>query len=200
MPCGSGGATGALPRADRGLQGAARAARGGSDRALAERQAGLPLGEGHGARAERSRRRWGAMNFGFTEEQELLRAEVRRHLDESAPIARVREVVESQDGFDRELWSRMAALGWVGLTTPEDLGGVGADLVTLVVVLEEAGRTLLPSPLVSTVLASEAILRGGTDEQRRRWLPSLADGSRIGTLAVLEERDGFAESDLRVTG
>ena len=140
------------------------------------------------------------MNFGFTEEQELLRAGVRRLLDESAPVARVREVVESEDGFDRELWSRMASLGWVGLTIPEDLGGAGADLVTLVVVLEETGRTLLPSPLVSTVLAAEAILRGGDDEQRRRWLPSLADGSRIGTLALLEENDSFAAGDLHLTG
>jgi alkylation response protein AidB-like acyl-CoA dehydrogenase len=140
------------------------------------------------------------VNFGFTEEQELLRAEVRRLLDERAPIARVREVSEGADGFDRELWGRMASLGWVGLTVPEDFGGAGADLVTLVVVLEETGRTLFPSPLVSTVLAAEAILRGGSDEQRRRWLPGLADGGRIGTLALLDEEDSDGGTDVGLVG
>jgi alkylation response protein AidB-like acyl-CoA dehydrogenase len=129
------------------------------------------------------------VNFGFTAEQEMLRSGARKFLDENAPIERVRKVVEGEDGFDRELWRKMAEMGWIGLALPEELGGAGADLVTLVVVLEETGRTLFPSPLLSTVLAAEAIEGGGSEEQRRRWLPSLADGSRIATLAFLEEED-----------
>ena len=90
------------------------------------------------------------MNFGFTEEQELLRSEARKLLDESCPIAEVRRIMETPDGFSRELWKQIAELGWVGLTIPEDFGGAGLDWVDLVVLLEETGRSLFPSPLVST--------------------------------------------------
>jgi alkylation response protein AidB-like acyl-CoA dehydrogenase len=131
------------------------------------------------------------MNFGFTEEQELLRAEVRKFLDENAPLEHVRKVTEAGGAIDPALWSRIAELGWVGLTMPEEHGGVGLDLETLIVVLEETGRSLFPSPLISTVLAAKAIERFGTAEQRSRWLPSLADGSRVGTLAFLERSDSW---------
>ena len=132
------------------------------------------------------------MNFGFTEEQELLRAEVRKFLDRNAALEEVRKIVETPEGFDRQLWNRTAELGWVGLTMPEESGGMGLDLVTLLVVLEEMGRSLFPSPLVSTVLAAKAIEYLGDDDQRARWLPGLADGSKIGTLALLEQSDDWA--------
>ena len=129
------------------------------------------------------------MNFGFSEEQELLRAEVRKFLEQNAPLERVREITEAGDSTDPELWSRMAELGWVGLTMPEEHGGVGLDLETLIVVLEETGRMLFPSPLVSTVLAAKAIERFGNAEQQKRWLPGLADGTKVGTFAFLERAD-----------
>jgi alkylation response protein AidB-like acyl-CoA dehydrogenase len=132
------------------------------------------------------------MNFGFTEEQELLRAEVRKFLDQNASLERVRELVESESGTDPALWARMAELGWVGLNMPEKHGGMGLDLETLLVVLEETGRTLFPSPLISTVLAAKAIERFGNEEQAARWLPGLADGSKIGTFAFLERSDTFS--------
>lgn len=131
------------------------------------------------------------MNFGFTEEQELLRAEVRKFLDQNASLERVREIVETGDntGTDPALWARMAELGWVGLSMPEMHGGVGLDLETLLVVLEETGRSLFPSPLISTVLAAKAIERYGSAEQQARWIPGLADGTKIGTVAILERSD-----------
>ncbi len=131
------------------------------------------------------------MNFGFSEEQELLRAEVRRFLDQNASLERVREITEAGGGTDPQLWKRMAELGWVGLTMPEQHGGAGLDLETLIVVLEETGRSLFPSPLVSTVLAAKAIERFGNAEQRARWLPGLADGSKIGSFAFLEHSDAL---------
>ena len=140
------------------------------------------------------------MNFGFTEEQDLLRAELRKFLDQNASLEEVRKQVESPEGFSRPLWTRMAELGWVGLTIPEAYGGVGMDFVTLVVVLEETGRTLFPSPLVSTVLAAKAIEKLGSAEQRQRWLPGLADGSRIGTLAVLEASDRLDPEGIELRG
>lgn len=139
------------------------------------------------------------MNFGFTAEQELLRRQVRGFLDQNAPLERVRQIVQGPDGFSRELWHTVAELGWLGLNVPEDLGGSGSDLETLVVVLEETGRTLFPSPLLSTVLAAEA-LRHGSAAQRQRWLPRLADGSCIGTLAFLEESDLAAAEGVALHG
>ncbi|MGH0037282.1 MAG: acyl-CoA dehydrogenase family protein [Myxococcota bacterium] len=140
------------------------------------------------------------MNFGFTEEQELLRAEVRKFLDQNAPISEVRKMVESDLGFDRALWARMAELGWVGLTVPEAHGGVGLDFVTLVAVLEETGRTLFPSPLVSSVLAAKAIEALGSDEQKRRWLPGLAEGTCIGTFALVEAGDRLDAEGIELAG
>jgi alkylation response protein AidB-like acyl-CoA dehydrogenase len=156
-----------------------------------------------GARASRdpaNQRKGGRMNFGFSEEQELLRAEVRKFLDQNAPLDEVRKIVETPEGFDRHLWARMAELGWVGLTVPDEYGGVGLDFVTLVVLLEETGRTLFPSPLLSTFLAAKAIERSGTPEQRARWLPGLAGGATIGTLALLEESDSLEPEGVRLVG
>jgi acyl-CoA dehydrogenase len=140
------------------------------------------------------------MNFGFTEEQELLRAEVRKFLDQNAPLAEVRKIVETPEGFDRNLWNRMGELGWIGLTLPEAYGGVGLDFVTLVVLLEETGRTLFPSPLLSTLLAAKAIEARGSEEQRARWLPGLCDGSKVGTFALLEESDSLDPERIALVG
>ena len=140
------------------------------------------------------------MNFGFTEEQDLLRAELRKFLDQNASLERVREIVETESGMDVALWNRMAELGWVGLTMPEEHGGVGLDLETLLVVLEETGRSLFPSPLISTVIASKAIERYGDAEQRARWIPGLADGTKIGSFAFLERSDTFSPEGIETVG
>lgn len=140
------------------------------------------------------------MDFGFSDEQELLRAEVRKFLDQNAPLEHVRKISETKTAVDRPLWDRMAELGWVGLTMPEEHGGMGLDLVTGIVPFEETGRTLFPSPLLSSVLAARAIARAGSDEQKRRWLPGLASGARIGTLAYLEASDRHDASGIALTG
>lgn len=140
------------------------------------------------------------MNFGFTEEQELLRAEVRKFLDKNAPLEEVRKWVESPEGYSPGLWLQMAELGWVGLTVPEAHGGAELDLVTLVVLLEETGRTLCPSPLISNALAAKAIELAGTEDQKARWLPELARGSKIGTLAALEANEPLGPEGIRMQG
>lgn len=141
------------------------------------------------------------MNFGFNDEQELLRSEARKFLDQNASLEEVRRIGENEAaGYSKDLWSRMAELGWVGLTIPEAYGGAGLDFVTLVVVLEESGRNLLPSPLISTVLAARAIELAGTDQQRETLLPSLADGSHIGTFAHLEADDRYDEEGVQLSG
>ena len=141
------------------------------------------------------------MNFGFSEEQELLRAEVRKFLDQNANLEEVRKITETEPGgFSRHLWNRMGELGWVGLTMPEEYGGVGLDFVTLIVLLEETGRTLMPSPIISTVLAARAIALAGSKEQQSRWLPGLADGSTIGSFALLEESDRYDDVGIQLSG
>ena len=129
------------------------------------------------------------MNFGFTEEQDFLRDAVRKFVDGRCPIPEVRKLMETENAHSDVLWKEMAELGWLGLLTPEEHGGAELSWVDFVVLLEETGRTLLPSPLVSNTLAGTAIREGGSPEQQARWLPALADGSTIGTLAFLEASD-----------
>src|SRR5262245_14529660 len=97
------------------------------------------------------------MNFGFTEEQELLRAEVRRFLQAHSPLPEVRKAVKSEQGYSDAVQRRMAELGWLGLLVPEKHGGAGLSWVDVSVLLEATGHGLLPGPLLSTVLASAAL-------------------------------------------
>ena len=142
------------------------------------------------------------MDFGFSEEQELLRAEARKWLDGNCPLERVREIVEAEggEGFSREHWKEIAELGWLGLTIPEVHGGAGLSWVDLVVLLEETGRSLFPAPLLSTTVAAAALCEAGSAEQQARWLPALADGSAIGTLALHEADDRRDADGIQLAG
>jgi len=138
------------------------------------------------------------MNFGCSEEQELLRREVRKFLDERCPRSEVRR--HTSGGFAKALWAEVAGLGWPGLTVPEAYGGAGLGWIDLVVLLEETGRTLFPSPLVSTTLAATALIQFGDDAQRARHLPALAAGEAIGSLAVLESADVLGPEGVGLLG
>ncbi len=140
------------------------------------------------------------MNFGFTDEQDLLRAEARRFLDQNCPLEQVRKLAETPEGFSRDLWARMAELGWIGLMVPESFGGAGLGWVDLVVVLEEIGRSLFPSPLIATVLTAKAIETAGSEAQQQRWLPGLADGSVIGSFALFEASDRIDPAGIALAG
>ncbi len=140
------------------------------------------------------------MNFGLTDEQQILTNVARRFVAERVPMSKVRDVTESPNAIDDNLWSEMADLGWFGLTVDEAYGGAGLGFVDLAVLLEETGRGLLPGPLVSTSLAATAISEFGNDEQKQRYLPSLADGSAIGSLAVLEENDLLGPDGIALIG
>jgi alkylation response protein AidB-like acyl-CoA dehydrogenase len=140
------------------------------------------------------------MNFGFTEEQELLRQEVRKYLDAHCPMEEVRRLAETPEGFSRSQWQEMGRLGWLGLAIPESDGGAGLGWVDTVVLLEEMGRSLHPSPFLAHSLAAAALRDGGSEDQRRRWLPGLADGSRIGTVALLEPGDRLEAAGIGLAG
>jgi len=128
------------------------------------------------------------MDFGFSEEQEMLRQSVREFLEAECPMTYVRQMMEDERGFSDEQWRKMAELGWTGLIVPEQYGGAGLNMVDMVVVLEEMGKVVFPGPFfASAILGGIAIDLGGSDAQKQRWLPGLADGSRRATLAQVEE-------------
>jgi alkylation response protein AidB-like acyl-CoA dehydrogenase len=128
------------------------------------------------------------MNFAFSEEQEQLRDAVRKFLEAKSPESAVRELMETTEGYDPAVWQQMAQeLGLQGLHIPEEYGGQGFTFVELGIVLEEQGRALLCAPYFSTVvLAADAILNAGTDEQKQALLPGIASGETIATLAFTE--------------
>jgi alkylation response protein AidB-like acyl-CoA dehydrogenase len=123
--------------------------------------------------------------FAFSPEQEELRATVRRFLADRSPEAEVRRLMETEQGYDRAVWTTMAGqLGLQGLAVPERFGGAGSGFVDLQIVLEEMGRALLCAPFLSTaVLAAQAVLQSGDEAAAERYLPGIADGSTIATLA-----------------
>jgi len=138
------------------------------------------------------------MEFGFSADQEQLKAGVRRFLDAECPLDRVRAVMVSKDPHDAGLWSKTAALGWCGLTIPEAHAGLGLSWEDLVVLAEETGRSLFPSPLLASAAAARAIVRLGSDAQQQAWLPGIAAGDVIATLAVLEETDDLSEAGVEL--
>jgi alkylation response protein AidB-like acyl-CoA dehydrogenase len=129
------------------------------------------------------------MSMTFTEEQDQLRASVRRFLEQKSSPADVRRLMETDEGYDPAVWQQMAGqLGLHGLAIPEEYGGSGYGLIEQVAVLEEMGRALLCAPYFSSVaLASTALLQSGDDAAKRDLLPGIANGSTIATLAWADD-------------
>ena len=126
------------------------------------------------------------MDFAFSEEQEMLRRSARDFLAKECPPSAVRRLMQAQDAYDPGLWKRIADLGWTALGIPEEHGGVGTFL-DLIVVLEEAGRALVPGPFFATMgLAVPALLESGTDAQKKEVLGAIAAGEARATLAFTE--------------
>ncbi len=137
------------------------------------------------------------MDFGFSEEQEMLRASARGLLDKECPPAAVRRLMEDERGYDPAVWKKMAGLGWTGLAIPEEFGGAGLTYVDLALVMEEMGRALLPSPFIWTAMAAEAIRRAGSDAQKRAILPKIAAGETIAALAWMEPPGGWDAAGIK---
>lgn len=125
----------------------------------------------------------------LTEEQSMLRDSARGLISDKAPVSHLRALRDAKDatGFSRELWKAFAEMGFSGLLVPENFGGSGLGAVEVGVVMEEIGRTLMPSPFLSTaVLAASALARGGSEAQKAAHLPKISDGSLLAALAVDE--------------
>ncbi len=127
------------------------------------------------------------MDLGLDEQQEMLKNFARDFLEKECPESLVRQMEEDEKGYSPELWKKMAQQGWMGLIIPEEFGGTGMNLCELVVLLEEFGRALVPGPFISTVvLGAVPIMEAGSKEQKERFLPKIASGEVIMTMALTE--------------
>jgi alkylation response protein AidB-like acyl-CoA dehydrogenase len=129
------------------------------------------------------------VNFAFNDEQEELRATTRKFLEDKSSEAAVREQMETEAGYDEAVWRQMGEqMGLQGLVIPEELGGSGYGYIELIVILEEMGRSLLCAPFFSTVvLAGNTLVHCGDEAAQKDYLPGIAAGETIATLAFTEE-------------
>ena len=120
------------------------------------------------------------MEFDFSDEQREIKSTAREFLASRFKPEKVRELAESDSPYDDATWREMCELGWPGIAIPEEHGGHGLGVVELVILLEEMGYALAPSPLISNAYAGGLIAAAGSDEQRGRWLPGIASGEERG--------------------
>src|SRR3954467_7974631 len=140
------------------------------------------------------------MNFDFSDDQKQLRDEARKFLAEKCSPKAVREVLDGKAPYDRDLWKGLAEMGFLGVAIPEEFGGAGAGHLELCVIAEEIGRALAPVPFSSTVyLAAEALMLAGSDAQKAKWLPKIAAGEAIGTLALFEGKGNPSPQAIKLT-
>jgi len=127
------------------------------------------------------------MDFGFNQEQELLRATARKFLENECTSEFVRTRMAEPAGVTDEFWNKLAEQGWLGLIYPEQYGGTGLGFVDLTVLMEEMGRAVMPGPFFSTVLLGGlTILEAGSDAQKKEWLGKISEGKAKATLAFTE--------------
>ena len=137
------------------------------------------------------------MNFDLSEEQKLLRDQAQRFLNDSVSYDKLRALIQAGKAMDETLWREIAELGWLAVAIPEEYGGMGQGPLEQCVLAEELGRSVAPVPFVSSLgLAAETLLYAGTEEQKSMYLPRLASGETIGTVALFEGAGAPSESFL----
>jgi alkylation response protein AidB-like acyl-CoA dehydrogenase len=140
------------------------------------------------------------MDFDLDKEQVMLQTSARDFLKKECPKDLVRDMMNDDKGYTPKLWQQMTDLGWQGLVIPEEYEGIGSGFVDLVVLLEEMGRALVPGPFIpTTVYGARTILAAGSDEQKERLLPAIADGKMILSLALLESSGGLEPEGIAVS-
>ncbi len=140
------------------------------------------------------------MNFEFSDEQNMLREQASGFLADNCPPAVVRKVLDGDEPYDKELWGKVAEMGWTATVIPEEYDGLGLSYLELCVIAEELGRAIAPIPFSSSVyLATEAILAAGSKAQKEEWLPKLAAGSVIGCFAVAEAAGNSSAASMKMT-
>ncbi|ODT88312.1 acyl-CoA dehydrogenase family protein [Phenylobacterium sp. SCN 70-31] len=126
------------------------------------------------------------MDFDLSDTQKALYSSVRRFFETEAPPSRLLKIYDRDEGLDRDLWRKSADLGLAGLIVPEEHGGAGLELLDLAVVTDAMGYCAAPGPLLGHALVGMALSLGGSEEQKARWLPRLASGEVVASLAISE--------------
>ena len=140
------------------------------------------------------------MDFGFTEEHGMLRDMAAKFFVKECPFDMVRELEEKDTGFSREMWTKMAELGWMGVMFPEEYGGYGGQFVDIAIIMEEMGKRAVPSPFYTTVIqCGLIILEGGSEEQKHTLFGKISEGELILALARFEEEGTYLSSGIRMT-
>ena len=124
--------------------------------------------------------------IGFSEEQADLLEVATNFCREKSPMEKVRKLMETEDGFDPDVWREIADLGWLAIAIPEEFGGVGLSLAETAPVMEQMGAAMMATPFFSTTLAAQALVFAGTQSQKEKYLPKIAEGA-VATLALMEE-------------
>jgi alkylation response protein AidB-like acyl-CoA dehydrogenase len=140
------------------------------------------------------------VNFDLSEEQELLQETVRSFAANECPPGRVRALFDGEEDHDPSLWKGLVELGLGAIAVPDEYGGAGLELLDLALVAEALGGAALPGPFLGHSLAGLAILCAGSDTQKKTWLPKLATGEALGTIALAEPSLGWQPEDWSVTG
>lgn len=141
------------------------------------------------------------MQFGLSESQEFLRDSARKFFAGECPSAEVRRLMETDTAFDAGLWAKLTEQGYTGIIFPEEYGGVGLGKVELALLMEEAGRALLPGPLFSTVALAGAVLdTAASGEQKKKYLTPICHGTARATVAILEAAASWDLSSLQLSG
>src|SRR5215813_6392376 len=127
------------------------------------------------------------MYLALNDEQRLLAETVRSFIAKELPSSKVREMMATKDAFDADLWRKMAEQGWMSVTVPSEFGGMADSWLTVAVLFEELGRGMAPGPFLATVgFAAPLLAAAGSDEQKSRWLPAIAEGTCRASVAYLE--------------
>jgi alkylation response protein AidB-like acyl-CoA dehydrogenase len=128
------------------------------------------------------------MALSFSDEQAMILESAKSFCSDRSNISSVRSLLTSENGYSADVWSEMVALGWTGIAMPEQYGGSELGIGATIPLVESMGRHLLSTPYISTTIASQALQRGGSEEQKAKWLPQMVRGS-VGALALLDNED-----------
>ncbi len=140
------------------------------------------------------------MEFGLNESQEILRESARKFFIGECPIAEVRRLMETDTAFDAKLWAKLAEQGYTGIIFPEEFGGVGLGIVEFILLMEEAGRSLLPGPFFSTVALAGSVLDAVANrDQKKKYLAPICRGEARSTVAFLEAAGSWDPADVHLT-
>jgi alkylation response protein AidB-like acyl-CoA dehydrogenase len=139
------------------------------------------------------------MQFGLNESQEILKDSARKFFAGECPMDEVRRLMETDTGYHAGLWAKMTEQGYTGIVFPEEYGGVGLGKVELILLMEEAGRALLPGPFFSTVVQAGSVIDAvSSAEHKKRFLAPICAGDARSTVAVLEASASWDPAEVKL--